>query len=278
MSRRDMSKGKYKRKRQRSQRAAQEETDESQLQSSKVLTAKEHQSASHNSDKNRNSELERTMGLGERLHILAGRSSLTDWIIAFFTLVLACAAIYQFIIMDNQLKEMRIDQRPWLAVKLHDLPPLTIGQMILSPASAEDIGKSAAFDIRGWVFFRPVPIGEPIDLSDPATKQNGGVIFSTSTTGVIYPNDPQPLPGHFVRMPIEPNALEHVLWTQALQDQWTAGTVYLAFDGKLTYRDAAGNPHWTTFCQTWKNPITLPLLDDDTRTRCANFNGMDRND
>jgi len=40
-------------------------------------------------------------------------SSFTDWCIALFTLVLAVAAVYQFIIMGGQLDEMRKDQRPW---------------------------------------------------------------------------------------------------------------------------------------------------------------------
>lgn len=63
------------------------------------------------------------MGLRE----MAERSSLTDWCIMLFTLVLAGAAVYQFVIMSAQLNKMqeqlrqtdthfRASQRPWVGL------------------------------------------------------------------------------------------------------------------------------------------------------------------
>src|SRR5258708_9021961 len=46
------------------------------------------------------------------LRKLAEKSSLTDWLLAAFTLVLAPSGLYQFIILVNQLGVMRKYERP----------------------------------------------------------------------------------------------------------------------------------------------------------------------
>lgn len=204
-------------------------------------------------------------------------------IVAAFTVVIAFATILQWRIYKNQLDEMRIDQRAWFAVEFTAFPPPTTGAQVPVPLLAMNIGKTVAKNVDGWVFFRPVPISTAIDLTEPSTIKPSALpagepipAWIKMETGVVYPNNPVSFPQVvMVRTPVLRNAPEPVIWDSQLQNQWTLGEIYLALHGKFSYDDAAGNPHWTTFCSTFVASGSGKNVSLDTGQRCAKFNAVD---
>src|SRR4051812_8111045 len=108
-----MGKGKYKRKREREHRQS---AIHQRLPDTPLLASREDAEQSRAAQPLRQDKNEPSMGFDRRLRELWKACSLTDRIIAVFTGVLACAAIYQFVIMGNQLDTMRKEQRPWIKV------------------------------------------------------------------------------------------------------------------------------------------------------------------
>ncbi len=100
------------------------------------------------------------------LRKLAEKSSLTDWLLAAFTLVLAAAGIYQFIILDSQLGVMRKDQRPWLKLDLA-LNNLVVGQPITATMRIVNNGKTQARVLWGDMAIERVKNGEGPRLDYP---------------------------------------------------------------------------------------------------------------
>src|ERR1700720_3338851 len=106
-----MAKGKYKRKKKHAQQQAQRRTADTVLPEQQEMTTNKAETTTERTKKSANSK---NPSQWERFKEWASRDkSFTDWCLALFTLALACAAIYQFIIMSNQLDDMRKDQRPW---------------------------------------------------------------------------------------------------------------------------------------------------------------------
>ncbi len=206
-------------------------------------------------------------------------------VMALFTFLIACAAILQVCIYRSQLDEMRIDQRAWLAIKFTPFPAPSPGATVPAPILIANVGKTVAKNVRSWVFFRKLPISTPIELRDfaqvdPASLPTGEPVpaWSKFVTGVLFPNDP--VANQQIAMastPVGRSAPEAVVWDQALADQWARGEIDLALHGKFTYDDAAGNPHWTTFCSVFVASTSGKNVSKDTSERCIAYNTVDDN-
>jgi hypothetical protein len=148
-----------------------------------------------------------------------------------------------------------------------------------------NVGKTVAKNIQGWTFFRPVPIGTALDLSeykkvDPSSLPEGEPIpaWTKFETGVIFPNDPVYLPqAAFASTPAGKAHPEATTWDQAREDQWLRGDTYLALNGKVTYEDADGRSHWTTFCTVFIAPASGKFVSKDSSDRCTAYNAVDDN-
>jgi hypothetical protein len=206
-------------------------------------------------------------------------------IMAVFTGVIAFAAILQVCIYKSQLDVMRIDQRAWLAVKYTPFSPPSLGARVPAPIYTINIGKTVAKDVKGWIYFRPVPIATAIDLNEyskvePSSLPGGEPIpaWCKFKTGVMFPNDPVLIPQIAIAStPVGRNIPEPRIWDQPLQDQWSRGEIYLALHGKFTYNDAAGISHWTTFCNTFVAANSGKSVSMDTSDLCIAFNTVDDN-
>ncbi|HMD78250.1 MAG TPA: hypothetical protein VKG86_12855 [Terracidiphilus sp.] len=226
-----------------------------------------------------NSEMPRKMGIAEWV-----RANLNA-IMAIFTMVIAAAAVLQVFIYQAQLDEMRIDERAWLAVKFTPFPPPSLGSMVSAPAFVMNVGKTVAKDIDGWVYFRAVPIGVTIDVTEPSTIKKSSLAsgepipaWALFRTGVIYPNDPVPLSqAAMVNTPPGQSVPQPLVWDQPLQDQWNRGEIYLALNGKFAYKDATGVPHWTTFCSVFVAQNSGKNISMDTSQICTDANTVDGN-
>lgn len=229
---------------------------------------------------------------GERNMEMPLKAAIGGWIhgnanavIALFTVVIAVIAGIQACIYSAQIDWTRIDERAWLAIRFTPFDGPTVGARLPAPIVATNIGKTVAKNINGWIFFRPVPIGTTIDVSDyarvrPSSLPEGEPIpaWTTFKTGVMYPNDPVLIPhGVFARTPVGKTVPDAAIWDQALEDQWMKGDTYLALNGKFTYDDAAGDHHWTTFCNVFVAASSGKNISRDTSDRCVAYNSVDNN-
>jgi hypothetical protein len=223
---------------------------------------------------------------------MAAKREIGEWIrnnanpvIALFTIVIAAIAIIQAFIYKAQLDEMRIDQRAWVAAKFINLAGPTVGQILPAPLIVGNIGKTVAKNLDGWIYFRPVPISTTIDLSDPATLKPSSVAsgepipaWTHYAAGVLYPNDIGPVVGAaLVNTPTGKTSPVPTVWDGILQDKWDKGDIYLAIDGKITYEDAGGIKHWTTFCYTYTSPASGKFVSMDTVDACKSYMTVDGN-
>ncbi len=220
------------------------------------------------------------------------KTGVSEWIrnnanavIALFTIVIAVIAGIQACIYKSQLDWTRIEERAWLAVKFTPFNGPVVNAKLPAPLLIGNTGKTVATKVRGWIFFRPVPIGTTIDVSDytkvsPSSLPEGEPIpaWTKFDTGVIFPNDVIPiLQPAFARTPAGKNIPEPATWDQPLQDQWLRGDIYLALTGNITYDDAAGVHHWTTFCNFFMASGTGKSVSRDTSDRCTSDNAVDDN-
>jgi hypothetical protein len=276
-----MTKGKRRRKREQAQKAA-AEREAKGIRANAIASETERDRI----EKGRSETPKQSEEQGQ----MPTKTEIGDWIrnnanvvIALFTIVIAVIAGMTGCIYNSQLNWIRIDERAWLAVKFTPFFGPTVGNKVPAPILTMNTGKTVAKDIKGWVFFRPVPIATTIDLSDykkvEASSLPAGEPLPAWTkfwTGVVFPNDQLPMPQIAIaKTPVGRDSPEEFTWDQASQDQWTRGEIYLALHGKITYNDAIGNPHWTTFCATFMAPGTGKMVSRDTYDKCVGYNTVD---
>ena len=217
------------------------------------------------------------MGLGKRLKHwrkslgeLWGQCSLTDRIIAIFTVVLAVAAIYQFIIMGSQLDTMRKDQRPWIKLSFTSSPTgasVPIGGIV----EIVNNGKTPA---RGKVTADFVV--EKIKNGDEPTfdyPQPHAVVIM----GMIPPNDkPQSIYIERKQLAADGKTVESDPLTPDEFRDFTDVKIFFIAYGTIHYSDFFGRDHWTTFCN-WMTPPTPPSGTSVSASRCSKYADVDQN-
>jgi hypothetical protein len=208
------------------------------------------------------------------LRELARRSSLTDYTIALFTVVLAGAAIYQFVITNSQLRVMRNDERAWLRF---DLTPdkiggdeatmkLTAGQPIVYPVRVTNIGKTPARNVDMKIFVEVVAATQEPSLNR-VDDTSWHYPFGKMTAGIVYPNT------DFKQPVIRPGSTLGSAEV-ATPEEVTAvlsGKSYLAAYGIILYDDVFNVRHWTKFC-TWNGTNGAFAAQ-----QCTQFNSVDQN-
>jgi hypothetical protein len=259
-----MSKGKHKRKREHRQHVAHQRVPDTRL-----IASGQDSEQSSASQTARQDKKEPSMGFGERLRELWNACSLTDRIIAIFTGVLACAAIYQFVIMGNQLDTMRKDQRPWVKVSFTPAPiqPLTpIGGTV----HLVNNGKTPARGtVRGDFAVETVKNGEQPKLNYPAPH-------TKFTTGLITPNDiPTDVPVERARSGAN-KAPEADPLIASEFDDFNQVKIFFVVYGTVYYADFFGTQHWTKFC-TVILPPNPPPGSTMTGQSCTNYGDVDSN-
>jgi hypothetical protein len=276
-----MTKGKRRRKREQAQKAAAQRKPEGMLAGANDKAEGDRIQERHSQATKQESKDERNMPT--KAEIAQGIRENANVVIAVFTIVIAAAAILQVCVYRSQLTWLRIDERAWLAVKFTPFYGPAVNNKVLAPILTMNIGKTVAKDVEGWIFFRPVPIATTIDLSEykrvePSSLPSGEPIpaWTTFKTGVIFPSDQLPTPQVAIaKTPTGSDKPEAFTWDQPSQDQWLRGDIYLAVHGKITYKDAAGNPHWTTFCNVFMAPNTGKNVSKDTSDACIRYNTVD---
>ncbi len=205
----------------------------------------------------------------ERFYDLARRSTLTDWIIALFTIVLAGAATYQFVIMNGQLDTMRKDQRPWIKVSFTS-PPLQALAPIGGKLHLTNNGKTPARGIvRGDFVVETVKNGEQPKLDYPRPH----TVF---TTGMIMPSETsQDIPVQRVRSAAS-NGVENDPMMASEFDDFNRVKIFFVVYGTVHYADFFGADHWTKFC-TVVLPSNPPPNTTMSGKPCTDYADVDSN-
>jgi hypothetical protein len=276
-----MTKGKRRRKREQAQEATAQRKAKGMLAGANDEAEGDRIQESHSQAAKQESEDKRQMPT--KAEVTQGIRDNANVVIAAFTIIIAVIAGIQAFIYASQLTWLRIDERAWLAVKFTPFYGPAVNSKVLAPILTMNTGKTVAKDVEGWIFFRPVPIATTIDLGEykrvePSSLPSGEPIpaWTTFKTGVIFPNDQLPTPQVAIaKTPAGRDTPEAFIWDQPSQDQWLRGDIYLAVHGKITYKDAAGKPHWTTFCNVFMASNTGKNISKDASDACIRYNTVD---
>ena len=209
-------------------------------------------------------------------------SSFTDWCIAGFTLVLAAASIFQFIVIGGQLDVMRKDERAWLKYELSGDPvegnpdrkkiTVTAGQSPTVQVKFINVGKGAARKLRGKIYVECVDAEKEPHLERIESDQLfPGTIF---VAGILFPTNAAETPADRERWKnINANLAEPDPLTESELAALLSGKAYMAVYGMILYEDVFGTPHWTKFC-SWTPFATGGQFQ---ASRCTQYNEADSN-
>jgi hypothetical protein len=259
-----MTKGKHKRNKQRAKRKRQEGASGAMGVEDKQIT--EDQTAAKTSKTAGNSQ---NPSRWERCKEYARSSPFTNQLIAAFTLVLAVAAIYQFIIMDRQLDTMRKDQRPWINLTFtSNSNALQVGYPITVEAHMVNEGKTPAKAVTGDIVVEMVKNGDELRFDYPLPH-------SRFTAGALFPNRPMDSPVfNRVRTASDGVSAETDPVTQAEFDEFNQVKSFVVVYGIVSYGDFFGIRHWTKMCAFFPKPGANGAV---TAKRCADYGDIDSN-
>jgi hypothetical protein len=188
-----------------------------------------------------------------RLRELWNKCGLTDRIIAVFTVVLASASIYQFIIMNGQLDVMRKDERAWISVVpkgpsvVHD-----VGIVPDTMITIQQTGKTPASNVTGHFFIEVVKNGESPDFESktPHMRMSANIMLPNSTRDITVRRIRQVSGGG-------PDDGEDDPLRQSERDALETRKAWMAVYGIVWYNDVFHKTHWIKFCFWSSLPDTL---------------------
>lgn len=274
-----MSKGKYKRKREHEQRKAEQESTKIRLHDSEGVHS-QNQATAETAESEGQDKQESSVISGKRLK----QYGITDWLLAVFTLALVVTSIYQMVILGGQLDQMKLDQRPWLKVTVKSLQTVVRGS-VTAPYAVENIGKTPALKVDGWLVIRPLPMTDPIDFDNPtvrdATRGMTSRPFDRFTAGIVFPSeDMKTAPAIWLHTTLNPSGsppstIGADTWTPELQELYEDGQIFVDVHGEFVYYDYAGTKHWTRVCAHFQpDGISVPY---ETSRSCDAYRSVDSN-
>lgn len=176
--------------------------------------------------------------------------SVTDYVVALFTVVLAVVAGYQGFITNRQLDVMRNDERAWIkvnVVKVHDSTgdhsPIiaNTGTPAIVPLTIENTGKTVAKNIDLYTYVEVLDYFQEPSLG--WVDNNPKHASAHSFTGLFFPSDTQTFQVTRVG-----NDHRNQIVTQEESDGLDRAHKYIAVFGVAYYDDVFKVRHWTKFC------------------------------
>lgn len=169
-------------------------------------------------------------------------------------------------------KQMRQDQRAWIEMEQTEPLVFVENKPFTFNLHLANIGKTAARNLITQVVFEKLPI-----KSEPSLSFREGIARTSSTVGVLFPNDPNmAVPGLWQRViPGTRNKKAETILPSATDVQEFAdGKTYLAVYARTSYVDIFGRPHVSKFCKFYTtNTKSLEV----PAKRCTDYNGVDNN-
>ena len=255
-----MSKGKYNRKKQHSRKHAQQNAASPPTLDERVNPKTKAEAGAKREDETKCKE-EQRMGLRERIK----RSSVTDWLLTLFTLVLAATAIYHFIILRGQRDVMRKDQRAWIAVTQKINSVITVDAAPSTTLTITDTGKTPATHVVAHACLEVVTEGREPHFDEPG-------MHTIMTAGVLPPNVPTEMTVVRRRFKVGGKTREAEDNPLTLEEKASLddGKAWMALHGIIWYDDIFKTRHWIKFCR-WSTakPGTYHAAG------CTSYNSVD---
>jgi hypothetical protein len=261
-----MSKGKYQRKKHRAQARARQVPE---------LTVSEVKVTDNSSS---NSSVSAIKGRNIKQHWW-NIPTVTDWLLAAFTLALVATGVYQYLVLKGQLRLTRValdvDQRPWIRVTYPNAQPVkdpqpaeihfAPNQYMLEKTTFKNIGKSPARNLLVQVSIEIVPAqNQPV--FDLTTALHSGI-------PIAFPDDP------FVVTAIMGGINKPAVLSSNGYESINNGTAVLITFGRITYETTLGVSHEQRFCN-WMDPAQPAFAENflptsNAKTHCAKYNYAD---
>jgi len=198
------------------------------------------------------------------------------WLTIGTWLTFIAAAVYagfNYDMLRQMERTMRIDNRAWLKVGTQDVP-LVIGEPIFKTISIVNIGKTAALNLTGALVVNLLPINEEPELSYPK-HGHPNIQFQVRA---LMPDTPQTLhrvPG-MPKRTAPNNTVAPIIFTKDMEGGIGDGSLYVVVHGQITYDDVFGTHHWLKFCEVSTRAIPGIKTKRGADT-CADYNDVDRN-
>jgi len=194
-------------------------------------------------------------------------------IMAILTFAGVVIAIFTGLIFWKQLDEMKTDERAWLNISSGIVQfPKDISSVSTVPVSVpmtiNNIGKTAARTIRSeFVMDYEVNGQSPDFVYD-------GRVRTYSTTGIMFPNAPQPVEVAFAKAQLgNPNGpAESRYLTPSEYQDLSNGNAYMAIYARATFADIFGTQHWLRYCTFFAAPNAKAIV---TARQCTDYNDTD---
>ena len=158
-------------------------------------------------------------------------------------------------------RQMRLDHRASIVVKISEPRKFTLGEPIVIPLDVSNIGKSTAKNIHGTAVTYLLDISA--DLGPTPESWQGKF-----EPGVIFPGDRRTIPSEMFNKDKTP-----VLLTAETSEQINGGKAVLLTFGRIDYEDLFGKG-WTQFCFL-TGPIPTKALTTSEK-KCNSYNKTDR--
>jgi hypothetical protein len=196
---------------------------------------------------------------------LVRRSSITDWLIALFTAVLAAVSIYQFWAIRGQLDTMRKEQRAWVSVTQKTGTTISVGSPPSTVLTVTDTGKTPATDVVCHFYVEIVPNGGTPHFQAP-------IPHNIMISGVMLPNDPKEITVTRLRQKQGASSGGDFPVSPDEKAELDEGRAWIAVDGVVWYDDVFKVRHWTRFC--FHSSLKAGMYPDRS---CTTYNEVDSN-
>jgi hypothetical protein len=170
-------------------------------------------------------------------------SSFTDWCISLFTMVLAAASIYQFIILNGQLDVMRKEQRAWMYPRNNGIQ-VEVGKPLVVGVTWQNTGRTPAKNVSG--VFRAEILAYGITPTFDLSDSNLTTRFESKMTLPGGPPMPFGLTSRALIPETQVTSAQDL--TQEIVEKYYSNQVWVAAYGKVTYDDIFNVRHWISIC------------------------------
>jgi hypothetical protein len=137
---------------------------------------------------------------------------------------------------------VEVDQRAWLSLRQEPFQFHT-GTELSIPLTANNIGKTPARNIRGWVFVQRVQKDTNVDFSSPTdTTPPRKYAYTKFNQGVMFPNDPTTFKEAYMgEIKEEGHPPVRTVWTDDMQGQWVRGEFFILYRARFTLATGMGS-------------------------------------
>jgi len=243
-----MTKGKYKRKKERAAQKAQER--EAGIAGMPKQDAGKDQQYNGRNTADKSTAQEKPTWK-EAISRLIARSNFPDWAVMVFTGVLATVGVLQWQVingqlttMNGQLDVMRKDQRAWILVKEKTVPNIVEGAPLSVTLNITNTGKTPVLNYNGKAYIEVIQNGTDGPHFDSDKVQN-----TKFYSGLLFNGDSREREVLRVSLdPISTGSFPPLFLTHDEKISVDTGRSWIAVHGVIQYKDTFGTSHWIKFC------------------------------